>query len=173
MEKYTIKQFDAQFPNDDVCLDFLKAARWPDGVTCAKCQKVTNHYRITGRKVYSCEFCGTQVSPRRIPSSTSPRLPSSLGSMPCSSWLPPGRAYRPSSLNGRSASPTRRPGGCSSKSVNSWSRTVSPSSARSRLTRPTSGASGQGSGAGEPLAKPSSPAWWNAAGRPWSRWSRT
>ena len=63
MEKYTIKQFDAQFPNDDVCLDFLKAARWPDGVTCAKCQKVTNHYRITGRKVYSCEFCGTHVSP--------------------------------------------------------------------------------------------------------------
>ena len=63
MEKYTVKQFDAQFPNDDVCLDFLKAARWPDGVTCAKCQKVTNHYRITGRKVYSCAFCGTQVSP--------------------------------------------------------------------------------------------------------------
>ena len=63
MEKYTIKQFDAQFPNDDVCLDFLKAARWPDGVTCAKCKRVTNHYRITERKVYSCEFCGTQVSP--------------------------------------------------------------------------------------------------------------
>ena len=32
-------------------------------MTCAKCQKVTNHYRIMGRKVSSCEFCGTQVSP--------------------------------------------------------------------------------------------------------------
>ena len=63
MEKYTIKQFNAQFPNDDACLDFLKAARWPDGVTCYQCQRVTNHYRIKARKVYGCEFCGTQVSP--------------------------------------------------------------------------------------------------------------
>ena len=63
MKKYTIKQFDAQFPNNDACLDFLKAARWPDGVTCSQCQRVTNHYRIKARKVYGCEFCGTQVSP--------------------------------------------------------------------------------------------------------------
>ena len=63
MKKYTIKQFDAQFPNDDACLDFLKAARWPDGVTCSQCQRVINYYRIKARKVYGCEFCGTQVSP--------------------------------------------------------------------------------------------------------------
>ena len=63
MEKYTIKHFEQQFPDEDSCLDFLKNARWPAGVTCEKCQKVTNHYRITGRKVYSCEFCGNHVSP--------------------------------------------------------------------------------------------------------------
>ena len=63
MQKYTIKQFDAQFPNDDTCLDFLKAARWPDGVTCSQCQRIANHYRIKARKVYGCEFCGTQISP--------------------------------------------------------------------------------------------------------------
>ena len=63
MEKYTIKSFDKQFPTDDACLDFLKSARWPDGVTCSKCEKVTNHYRIKGRKVYGCAFCGSQVSP--------------------------------------------------------------------------------------------------------------
>ena len=63
MKKYTKKQFDAQFSDDDACLDFLKEARWPDGVTCSKCRWVTKHYRITGRKVYGCEFCGNQVSP--------------------------------------------------------------------------------------------------------------
>ena len=63
MEKYTIKQFHAQFPDDDACLDFLKNARWPNGVTCSKCERVTGHYRIAGRKVYSCEFCATHVSP--------------------------------------------------------------------------------------------------------------
>ena len=63
MKKYTIKQFNAQFPNDDACLDFLKNARWPNGIACSKCQRVTKHFRITSRKVYGCEFCGFQVSP--------------------------------------------------------------------------------------------------------------
>jgi transposase-like protein/ribosomal protein L24E len=63
MKTYTIKDFEKQFPNDDSCLEFLKNARWSKGIVCPKCQKITTHYRITGRKVYSCEFCGSQVSP--------------------------------------------------------------------------------------------------------------
>ena len=63
MEKYTIKHFEQQFPDEDSCLEFIKQARWPDGVHCTKCDKVTGHYRIKGRKVYSCEFCGAHVSP--------------------------------------------------------------------------------------------------------------
>jgi transposase-like protein len=63
MRTYTIRDFEKQFPNDDACLDFIFRARWPKGVTCEKCQKATPHYRITGRKVYSCQFCGTQVAP--------------------------------------------------------------------------------------------------------------
>ena len=63
MEKYTIKHFEQQFSDEDSCLEFIKQARWPDGVHCAKCNRVTNHYRIKGRKVYSCEFCGSHVSP--------------------------------------------------------------------------------------------------------------
>ena len=63
MEKYTIKHFERQFPNEDSCLEFIKQARWPNGVHCTKCDKVTGHYRIKGRKVYSCEFCGFHVSP--------------------------------------------------------------------------------------------------------------
>lgn len=63
MKTYTIKDFENQFPTNDACLEFLKNIRWPDGIFCQKCQKVTTHYRITGRKVYSCNFCGTQVSP--------------------------------------------------------------------------------------------------------------
>jgi transposase-like protein len=63
MRTYTIKDFDKQFPNDDACLEYLKQARFPKGIFCPKCQKVTTHYRIAGRKVYSCEFCGSHVSP--------------------------------------------------------------------------------------------------------------
>jgi len=63
MKRYTIKDFEKQFPDDDACLEYLKNTRWPDGIYCEKCQRVTKHHRITKRKVYSCDFCGTHVSP--------------------------------------------------------------------------------------------------------------
>ncbi len=63
MKTYTIKDFEKQFPNEDTCLEFLFKARFPKGVYCQKCQKVTTHYRITNRKVYSCNFCGSHISP--------------------------------------------------------------------------------------------------------------
>lgn len=63
MKKYTIRDFDRQFPNDDVCLEFLKDARWPNGISCDTCGRVTKHHRIMARKVYSCDHCGTHVSP--------------------------------------------------------------------------------------------------------------
>lgn len=61
--KYTLKDFNAQFPNDESCLDFLKDARWPQGILCPKCEKVTPHYHLKGRKTYECEFCNSQISP--------------------------------------------------------------------------------------------------------------
>lgn len=36
---------------------------YPDGITCKRCQTVTKHYPLTGRKVYSCGTCGSQTSP--------------------------------------------------------------------------------------------------------------
>ena len=63
MRKYTKTMFDREFPTDASCLDFLFKARWPKGVECKKCGKVTKHFRINGRKVYGCEFCGNHVSP--------------------------------------------------------------------------------------------------------------
>ncbi|MFC1979678.1 IS1595 family transposase [Chloroflexota bacterium] len=63
MKAYTIKNFNEQFPTDDACLDFLKNIRFPDGIYCPKCQKVTTHYRIKGRKAYCCEFCNHTFSP--------------------------------------------------------------------------------------------------------------
>ena len=38
--------------------------RFPGGVTyCEECKQERKHYRIKGRPVFSCAFCGTQVSP--------------------------------------------------------------------------------------------------------------
>ena len=61
--KYTIKDFNQMYPTDDACLDRIFKARYPNGVFCPKCQKVTKHYKRAGLKVYACEFCGHSVSP--------------------------------------------------------------------------------------------------------------
>lgn len=63
MIKYSTKDFEIDFPNDDACLDWLFYARFPHGVKCEKCVKVTTHYRIQSRPCYSCEFCGNHVYP--------------------------------------------------------------------------------------------------------------
>src|SRR6266700_6342687 len=62
--RYTINDFNRQFPDDAACLEHLKEQRFPGGVTyCEKCQQDRKHYRINGRPVYSCDHCGTQLSP--------------------------------------------------------------------------------------------------------------
>src|SRR6266852_2322213 len=62
--RYTINDFNRQFPDDAACLEHLKEQRFPGGIIhCEKCQKDRKHYRINGRPVYSCDHCGTQISP--------------------------------------------------------------------------------------------------------------
>ncbi len=63
MQKYSTKDFDRDFPTDDACLEWLFKNRWPDGVTCEKCGKITPYYRVKGRTCWECELCGTQVYP--------------------------------------------------------------------------------------------------------------
>jgi transposase len=62
--RYTINDFNRQFPDDAACLEHLMQQRFPGNVTyCDKCQQERKHYRIAGRPVYSCDHCGTQISP--------------------------------------------------------------------------------------------------------------
>lgn len=63
MEKYTIYDLRGDFPNDEACLEWLKNRRWPDGIYCEQCQKITMHHLIIARKSYSCQFCGHHVHP--------------------------------------------------------------------------------------------------------------
>jgi len=62
--RYTINDFNRQFPDDAACLEHLKEQRFPGGIAhCEKCKEDRKHYRINGRPVYSCDHCGTQISP--------------------------------------------------------------------------------------------------------------
>lgn len=64
MIKFTVKDFNEKYANDDVCLDEIFKARYgEDKIVCPNCNKESNFYRITTKKVYGCQFCGHQVSP--------------------------------------------------------------------------------------------------------------
>jgi transposase-like protein len=62
LKKYTVKEFNAQFPDDRACLDFIFTTRWPDGGKC-KCGKADCFHPVQGRRTYACAWCGTQISP--------------------------------------------------------------------------------------------------------------
>jgi len=62
-EKFTIKDFNKMYPDDNACLDEIFKNRYGHLKTCPSCGKKTNFYRIQDRKVYSCQYCGYQISP--------------------------------------------------------------------------------------------------------------
>ncbi len=63
MQKYTVKDFRKQFPDDDACLEYLKDLLYPHGIFCDKCQAVTRHHKVASRRSYSCQGCGHHVHP--------------------------------------------------------------------------------------------------------------
>ena len=63
MRKYTIRDFDRDFPDDDTCLEWLKDYLYPGGINCKLCGEVTKHHRVKSRPSYSCDRCGHHVHP--------------------------------------------------------------------------------------------------------------
>jgi len=63
MQKFTVKDFQKRFPDDDTCLEWLRRKLYPEKIFCTFCRKPTKHYKIRGRKVYTCEECSHHFSP--------------------------------------------------------------------------------------------------------------
>src|SRR3990170_7882422 len=63
MERYTIRDFDRDFPDDDACLEWLKNFLYPDGIYCEHCGRITKHHKVASRRSYSCDYCGHHVHP--------------------------------------------------------------------------------------------------------------
>jgi transposase len=76
--RYTITDFNRDFPDDDACLEYVKNLIYPNGIVCRECNVVRSHHRLTKRKAYSCDHCGTHVYP--LAGSTFARSRSSLKS---------------------------------------------------------------------------------------------
>jgi transposase len=65
-ERYTIADFDREFPDDDACLDYLwRQLHSDDGQTadCPKCARRRRFHRVKSRQSYSCDSCGHHIHP--------------------------------------------------------------------------------------------------------------
>lgn len=64
MDNYTLKDMQRDFPDDKACLDWLLNYRYPNGITCANCDRENAKYHyIASRKSYSCQACGHHLHP--------------------------------------------------------------------------------------------------------------
>lgn len=63
MDNASLKRFYKEFPNDEVCLDYLDKQRWPKNRACPHCggQKI---YEYNGTKLSKCAGCKKQFTPK-------------------------------------------------------------------------------------------------------------
>jgi transposase len=62
--RYTVKQMNQQFPNNDVCLQAIFNNRYGNLKACYKCGVVKpRYYRIKRRTAFECGDCGYQLYP--------------------------------------------------------------------------------------------------------------
>jgi transposase len=62
--KYTFKQFQDQYPDDDACLDAIMHRHYGPKPTCPGCGVIgTTFHRITKRRAYACAQCGHHIFP--------------------------------------------------------------------------------------------------------------
>ncbi len=55
------REFHAMFPDDEACIEYLAAWRWPDGFVCPRCSGRTAD-RLNCRPLWECRGCGRQTS---------------------------------------------------------------------------------------------------------------
>jgi transposase-like protein len=61
--KFTIKELHKLYPTDDKCLEAIWQGRYGSLTKCPVCKRETTFHKIKSKPVYSCKFCGHQISP--------------------------------------------------------------------------------------------------------------
>jgi len=62
-KRFTIKDFNQAYPDDDACLSEIFDERYRDLGKCPSCERETRFYKIKNRKCYSCQKCGNHIYP--------------------------------------------------------------------------------------------------------------
>jgi len=59
----TLDNFSKKYVSNDYCFEEIVKLRFPGGIVCKTCQRVTKHYKANTRQVLVCKFCRTQTFP--------------------------------------------------------------------------------------------------------------
>ena len=60
---FSLASFTKKFPDEESCLEEIRRIRYPGGILCRRCERITRHYRLKNRPVYECKFCRHQTHP--------------------------------------------------------------------------------------------------------------
>jgi transposase-like protein len=64
VHQLTLRQFEAMFPDDDACREYLVSTRWPDGVVCPRCGNAEVVEHGTREFHWVCYACAESSSYR-------------------------------------------------------------------------------------------------------------
>src|SRR2546426_780751 len=62
-DSMTVREFLAQFGDDESCLNHIFETRFGQNYLCPKCKEKTKWYRIKAERAYSCQRCGHHLHP--------------------------------------------------------------------------------------------------------------
>jgi transposase-like protein len=63
VQPFSVREFFAEFPDDDACLKRVMEIRYSLSHRCEKCEYVATFHKITGRRAFACSLCGHHVYP--------------------------------------------------------------------------------------------------------------
>lgn len=63
MKPTTVRDFFAQYPNDEACFQHLFDTRFGQGHECPKCERAARWYRLENVPAFSCQWCGHHIHP--------------------------------------------------------------------------------------------------------------
>ena len=63
VQPFSVREFFAEFHNDDACLQRIMEVRYGLRHVCSHCGKDATFHKISGRRAYSCAACGDHIYP--------------------------------------------------------------------------------------------------------------
>jgi transposase-like protein len=63
MNKVILSDVPIDLPDNKACLEWLKNQRYPEGIHCPVCKRITKHSKSSKDPCYICHNCGNHIFP--------------------------------------------------------------------------------------------------------------